>query len=137
MGEGVEVSNAGDILTALTADIEAAVSGVTVGLVPITFDDLASRDLPYCVLLMVDNTAEALDWGQEQRTWTIAGQLAQSGGTREQMQTKLEAIRDQIFADRTLGSSVDKSTFASLVPYSHIDDPLIYGEFSVSAEKVA
>jgi hypothetical protein len=131
------VSDAGDIITALTTDIEAAVAGITVGLVPVNFQELMDVDLPYCTLLMVDYTVEPLDYGQEERTWTFVGVLAQEEGTREQMQTKLDAIRDQIFTDRTLGSNVDDASCAPIVPYSHGDDPYVYGEFSVQASKVA
>jgi hypothetical protein len=137
MGKGDAVSDAGDILTALTADVQAAVSGVTVGTDPINFDQLAAVDLPYCVLVVAEYTAEHLDWGQEQRTWAVVGVLAQGGGTREQMQTKLEAIRDQVFADPTLGSAVDRATCAPLDTESNADDTRVFGVFSVEAEKAA
>jgi hypothetical protein len=131
------MSDIGDILTALTADIEAGVSGVTVSLLPTTYDEIVSKDLPYCVLALVDYSVDPLEWGQEERTWTIAGSICQDGGTREQMQTKLEAIRDQIFADQTLGATVDRATFAPGVPFSHSDSQHVFGEFGVRAEKVA
>jgi hypothetical protein len=136
MGKGDAVSDAGDIMTAITTDVETAVSGVTVGLDPINFDKLSSADLPYCVLVMVDYSAEHLDWGQEQRSWTILGVLAQDGGTREAMQLLLEAIRDEVFDDPTLDSAVDRASCAPLIPYSHGDDARVFGEFSVLAEKV-
>jgi hypothetical protein len=130
------VSDAGDILTALTTDVETAVAGVTVSLAPVNFAQLTSDDLPYCVLVMADYTAEHLDWGQEQRTWIIFGVLAQEGGTRETMQTKLEAIRDEVFSDPTLNSTVHRASCAPLALYSHGDEARVFGEFSVSAEKV-
>jgi hypothetical protein len=131
------MSDAGDIITALTTDIETAVSGVTVGTEPITFDDLTDKQLPYCVLIIGEPGAERIEWSQEERTWPVLGVIAQQGGTRETMQTKLEAIRDQVVADPTLGSNVDDAIVGALVVYSHADDARIYGEFSVEAKKVA
>jgi hypothetical protein len=136
MGEGVAVSDAGDILTALTTDVTTAVSGVTVTLDTVNFADLKAEDLPYCRLLLVDYSVEILDWGQEQRTWTIAGVLAVEGGTREAMHLLLDGIRDQVFADPTLGSSVERASCATIVPDSHPEDVHVYGTFNVQAEKV-
>ena len=131
------MSDAGDILTALTTDVEAAISGVTVGTDPITSDDLTAGQLPYCVLLQIEYGAEPLEWGQENRTWTVAGGIVQNGGTREQMLVKLEAVRDQVNADTTLGGTVDRAQVAVVAYYSHPDDARVFGEFSVSAEQVA
>jgi hypothetical protein len=130
------VSNAGDILAALTTDIEAAVSGITVSLESITFDEMTVGQLPYCTIVQGDYTVETIPYSQEERVWTIAGVVCQNGGTRETMATKLEAIRDQIFADQTLGGVVDVATFAPGVPFSHSDSQHIFGEFGVRCEKV-
>ena len=131
------MSDAGDILTALTTDITTAVSGATVTLEAVNFDDLKAQDLPYCRLLQLDYSTEPIDYGQEQRIWTIAGVLAVEGGTREAMQIHLEGIRDQIGADPTLGSLVDRASLAPGVVASHPEEARVYGEFSVQAEKAA
>jgi hypothetical protein len=123
-------------MAALTTDIETAVSGVTVVLTATNPTDLVTADLPWCRLLLVDYAVEALDFQQEERVWTFAGLLVVDGGTREAMQVLLEGLRDQVFADLTLGSTVHRATCAPLVPYSNADDPLVYGEFSVQASKV-
>ena len=130
------MSDAGDILTALTTDVEAAVSGVAVGTDPISIDDLTAGQLPYCVLLIGEPESERLEWGQEQRTWSVLGGLAQQGGTREEMQTKLEAIRDQIVAGPTLDGAVDDAICTTLSIESHPDSARISGEFAVQAGKV-
>jgi hypothetical protein len=135
--EGDAVSDAGDILTALTTDVEAAVSGVTVALTATHPDDLVGADLPWCRLLVVDYAAELLEWSQEQRVWTIHGVLIVDGGTRDAVQLLLEAIRDEVFDDPTLDGSTDRASCAPIVTYSAPDDPRVYGEFSVEAGRVA
>ena len=131
------MSDAGDIMAALTTDIETAVSGVTVTLEAVDFDSLKAEDLPYCRLMQIDYSAEPVEYGQEQRTWTIAGVLAVEGGTREAMQLLLEGIRDQVFADTTLGGAVDRASLAPGVVESHPEEVRVYGEFSVQAGAVA
>lgn len=131
------MSDAGDIITAILADIAAAITGVTTAEDPTAVDTLPKESLPFAMILETDYDVELLDWGQEQRTWTIAGTVVQNGGTREAMQTKLEAIRAQVLADPTLGGTVDRSSFAGAVPESHPDATRLYGVFAVQAEQVA
>ena len=130
------MSDMGDILTALSTDVSTAVSGVTVSLVPRNPEDIKNDDLPFCILLLTDYGVTTLDWGQEERTWTIYGLLVTKGGTREAMELLLEAIRDEIFSDPTLDSAVDRSTCAPIVPYSGDESKQMFGEFSVQAVKV-
>jgi hypothetical protein len=130
------VSDAGDIMTALTTDVAAAVSGVTTVLTATNPEALNADDLPWCRLLLVDYSVDHVDWGQEQRTWTIHGLLVVKGGTREAMQLLLDGIRDQVFTDPTLGGSVERASCAPIVPYSNPDSGQVHGEFSVVAEKV-
>ena len=129
------MSDAGNIITAVTADVVAAVPGVTVGLDPINVDNLVTIDLPHCILLLTGYSVETVGWGQEERTWTIKGTLIVKGGTREAMQLLLDAIRDQVFADKTLDGSVHKSVCTPLVPYSQVDSERVTGEFAVLATK--
>lgn len=132
------MSDAGNILTALTADVTAAVAGVTVTLEAVNFAGLKAEELPYCRLLLVDYTVEAVDWGQEKRVWTVACLLAiedTEATTRETMQLLLDAIRDKVFDDPTLDAAVHIASCAPIVPYSNPDEGRVYGEFSVQAEK--
>jgi hypothetical protein len=130
------VSDAGDILTALTTDVEAAVTGVTVTLDNVNMATVKGGDLPYCRLLLVDYTVEVVEWGQERRVWAIAGELKTEPSTREAMQLLLDAIRDAVFSDSTLDAAVDVATCAPLVPYTAPDEPCVFGGFTVLAEKV-
>ncbi len=131
------MSAAGDIITALLADITTAIAGVTTTAEAVSITDLRDEDFPHAMVLQTDHESENLDWGQQLRTWTISGTVIQKGGTRETMQTKLENIGIEIAADTTLGGSVDRATFSSSVSHSHTDSPFIYGVWVVSAELLA
>ena len=131
------MSVAGDIITALLADITTAIAGVTTTAEAVSITDLRDEDFPHAMVLQTDYEAEELDWGQQFRTWTISGSIIQKDGTRETMQTKLEAIGVQIAADATLAGSVDRATFSSSVSHSHTDSSFIYGVWIVAAELVA
>lgn len=130
------MSVAGDIVTALLADIATAIAGVTTSKEAVSVVELRGEDFPHAMVLQIDYQPEPLDWGQERRTWTISGTVVQEGGTREEMQTKLEDIGTQIAADPTLGGAVDRATFASSLSHSHTDSPHLFGVFAVQAEKV-
>lgn len=128
------MSVAGDIVTALLADVAAAISGVTTSTEAIAIEQASG--FPFAMILQTDYDAEWIEWGQERRTWTISGTIVQEGGTREDMQTKLEDIQTQIVADPTLGGSVERAIFGGSIPQQHPDAKYIYGLFAVQAEKV-
>lgn len=130
------MSVAGDIVTALLADITTAVAGVTTSAEAVSVDELNSEDFPHAMLLQTAYEPVQIEWGQQRRVWTLSGTVVQKGGTREDMQAKLEAIGDQIAADDTLGGAVDRSLFASSVSHSHSDSVHVFGVFVVQAEKV-
>lgn len=130
------MSVAGDIVTAVLADISTAIAGVTTSKEAVSITELRGEDFPHAMVLQTDYEAEILEWSQERRTWTISGTIVQEGGTREDMQTKLENIGAQVAADSTLGGTVDRSTFASSLSHSHTDSPHLFGVFVVQAEKV-
>jgi hypothetical protein len=132
------MSDAGDILTAITADITAAISGVTTSVEPVAIDATVPReDLPFAATWGSGDEAEPLDWGQENRVWDFSSFVIQQGGTRETMQTKLEAIRAQVVADPTLDGTVDKAVFSGALLESPPDSSRIAGVFAIRAEKVA
>lgn len=131
------MSDAGAILTALTTIVETAVDGVTVAVDPTSFTKLTTDNLPYCILTHEPYASEQLVYAQERRTWVVLGQLAVNGGTREATQLLLEAIRDAVLADPTLGSSVDSAFCAPNDAFTNPDDPRVFGDFNVTAEKVA
>ena len=131
------MSDASDIVDAVLAHITAAVSGVTTLEEVVQPDERPAEDFPLAMILRTEYEPEPLDWLQENRTWTVAVALWQAGGTRAEMETKLEAIRDRIVADPTLGGASERSIFADAVPESHPDDSRIGAAFVVRAEKVA
>ena len=131
------MSDAGDIVAAILADVSAAVSLGGSSVESVSVESLPEDSFPFAMIVQTDYSSDRLDWIQEQRSWIISGQLFQRGGTRDDMQTKLEAVRDQLAADPTLGGVVDDATVDVAVPDSHPDAETIAGEFSVQALKVA
>jgi len=127
------MSEAGDMITALTTVVEDAVTGVTVLTDPINPEKVKIDDLPACLLFQIDYSVEPLEYLQEERTWTFFGELIVKGGTRETMRLALEAIRDAVFDDPTLDGSAHVATCAPLVPYTQTDSEIVYGQFSVQA----
>lgn len=128
------MSVAGDMITAITTDIEAAIAGVTVVATTVVVDDLPEEDFPFAALYQTDYSGDVLEWGQEKRTYTIRGLLAEFKGTRETMALKLEAVLAQIIADPTLDGSVEHATFGSSLVHSHSDEERIFGTFFVEGE---
>lgn len=124
------------IVDAVIADVEAAITGVTSLREASDIDSLPDSSFPLAMVLQTDYDAEWLDWMQENRSWTISLGLWQAGGTRDDMQTKLEAVRDQFFNDPTLSNAVDRALCVTSVPDSHPDDSRIGGVIVVQAEKV-
>jgi hypothetical protein len=130
------MSDAGTLVTAVLADVAAAVSGVTQLSASTSLDALNDEQFPVVMILQTEYEVEPLDWRQERRIWTISGTLGQVGGTRDDMATKLEACRAQTTTDPTLGGAVEHAIFAGAVPEQHTDSARIYGVFAVRAEEV-
>ena len=126
----------GDIVDAIIVDVKAAVSGIHTETENFSLSRLTHRDLPHCGVVATLYTAEALDFRQELQTWEIELQLVQSGGTREDLEVKIEAIRTEIFADPTLGGKVDRAFMLSSVPHSQAGSPQLVGTIVVTATKV-
>ncbi len=131
------MSDASDIVDAILADVTTAVGGVTTSTEPVLVDGRPDSAFPLAMILQTEYDPDPLPWLQENRTWTVSGVVWQAGGTRDTMETKLEAIRDQIAADPTLGAKCDHAVFANAEPESHPDSNRISGVFVVRAEKVA
>ena len=131
------MSDAGDIVSAILADVSAAVTLGASSVEPVSVENLPDDDFPFAMIVQTDYETERLDWLQEQRTWTVTGELYQRGGTRAEIQTKLEAIRDQVVADPTLGGACHDATVALAVPDSSPDSENLAGRFAVQATRVA
>ena len=130
------MSDAGDMITALLADAGTAIPGVTTSLEPVMGGDINNEDLPYLTVLATDYASSPLAWQQESRVWTFTGRLYNDGGTREAMQLDLEAFRDQVRADPTLGGSCDFAVMVASVPHSAGDAKLVVGDWAVRCERV-
>ena len=131
------MSDASDIVDAILSDVTTAVAGITAFKEVVRPDKRPDSDFPLAMILQTEYEPERLDWGQENRTWVVSVAIWQAGGTRDAMETKLEAIRDQIAADPTLASSCERSVFAAAVPTSNPDSSRVGGFFTVTAEQVA
>lgn len=126
----------GDIIDAIITDIGTAIGGVTTEKENVSIAQLKSEDLPRVRVVGSLFESDPLDFLQETHRWTVELMLVQSGGTRETLETKIEAIRDQIFADPTLGAKVDRAYMQSSVPHSQPDAKRLIGRIVVIAEKV-
>ncbi len=131
------MSDAGDIVDAISSDATTSISGATVEKQATSVEG-RDHEFPLVQILNTDYDVDTLDWRQETRRWTIKGAvwIVAEGNTRDTMQAHLEAFRDQIALDPTLGGAVDYSTIVLAVPESHSDSPRIAGFFEVRAELV-
>jgi len=130
------VSDAGDIVSAILADVAAAVTLGASSVEAVSVENLPDDDFPFVMIVQADYETDRIDWLQEIRAWTVTGELYQRGGTREDIQTKLEGIRAQIALDPTLSGSCDDCTVSVAVPDSHPDSETLAGRFSVQAVRV-
>ncbi len=134
------MSDAGDIVTAVQAVVDTALS-ITSVQESVSLETLDSSDFPYARVVQTGYAVDLLERAQEQRQWTISVLVAIQGDTetREDMAVHLEAIRDGIIADRTLGfSATDRGWTAYcefLVPESHTDTDMILGVCDVFVER--
>lgn len=130
------MSVVGDIVDAIIVDVKAAVQGIHTETENFSLSRLTHRELPHCGVISTAYASEPIDFRQELQTWEVDLTLVQSGGTREDLEVKIEAIRTQIFADPTLGGKVDRAFMLSAVPHSQADSEKLIGEIRVTATKV-
>lgn len=139
------MSDISDIVDAILAEVEDAITGVTTSSSVVQPDERPHEDFPLAMVLQTEYDVDPLDYMQENRIWTVSGVVweeasQQSGdglGTRETMQTKLEAIRDEIRNNPTLSGVCDRAMCVTALPESHSDDSRVAGLFVVRVEKVA
>lgn len=128
------MSQAGSIVDALQALIED--EGFTVLTTATAPEQIPVDQFPAARILATDYDLNPLDYLQEQRVWVVSAALWIAAGTREDMQTHLEAIRDAVYAEPTLGGIVDRAFVASSLPESHSQASQIAGLLVLRAEKV-
>jgi len=131
------VSVIGTVIAAIIVDVKTAVQGIDTESENLPVSSLTERELPHVRVLGSSFEAEPLeDFLQETHRWTVDLLLVQKGGTRESLETKIEAIRDEIFSDQTLGGAVERAHMESAVPHSQTDAEKLIGVITVIAEKV-
>jgi len=123
--------------------ITTADSNLTFSYDPVLFDNVPKDQFPHCIILTEEEAPERLDFKQERRrvlTTVWLGYLVTPGSTaaatREALQLILEAIRDGIFADPDLTSTVDGSTISDTGIAQGRDEMRIYGSLEVTSEEV-
>jgi hypothetical protein len=95
----------GGILDALLADVTTAVAGVTTSRRVVPLQMIAQS--PYAYAYMREMTASLLDYGQEAVAYTAVVVLVCNELTQEQVYAHVDAIRTQVYADRTLAGTCD------------------------------
>ena len=120
----------------VTAAFTAAGETVTLGYDPIDIDTVPKDQFPYAILLFAEEDPERLAFKQERRRVSGTVAIAMINATRENVNARIEAIRDLIFADETLNSSVDDITCEAGRCVSNPDDEIKYGTLDISTEEV-
>jgi hypothetical protein len=108
------------------------------------FDPMPPKDqFPHAVILFREEDPERLDFKQERRrvrgsisvaVLTTPGDTAEA--TRETVDINMQTLRDAIFADETLTSTVDDVSCDGAEIFSGAEDTLVYGEIEVTTEEV-
>jgi len=107
------------------------------------FDNIDNSLFPHCQMITVEDDPELLDFKQEKRrvvTTMFIGykpsSTADEGANRETIQVDLELIRDAIFADPDLTSSVDgSSTSGSTISFGR-DGATMFGSLEITSDEV-
>jgi len=131
------------IRTAIEVHVSASFSGITITNKPTLLDDLPRDQFPHAVILFFEDEPERLDFKQERRrvrgtidvaVVTTPGATAEA--TREALDLEFEALRDAIFGDETLTSTVDDVSCDAVLISSGEEDTIVYGRVEVLAEEV-
>ncbi len=101
------MSQLGDIVAALVADVTAATTGYTVLDKFRVVSSIDREKYPYAMVYNPTVSTERLAYRQLDETTTVAVLLLRKDGEAVAMRTDVEALVTQIEADPTLGSKVD------------------------------
>ena len=123
---------AAHVTTAFTAASET----VTLSADPQASGIIPKDQFPLARIIFVEEEPERLAFKQERRRIVGEVELAMIETTREAMNSRIEAVRDLIFADETLGSTVDGITAEQGVTTSSPDDSTVYGTLGITVEEV-
>ena len=132
------MSRLDSIRTAVAVHVQAAFVGVTATLLadPDAFDLIPKDQFPVALIIFVEDEPERLDCKQQRRRVSGRITIALLDSTREVMDLQIEGIRDLIFADETLTSTVDDITAEAGITVSNPDGTKIFGTLDVSTEEV-
>jgi len=126
------------IATMVDTVFTAAGDTVTTSADPDSFGNIEPEEYPHARIIFVEEEPERLAFRQERRRvlGEIAIGLTGESATRELVNLRLEAIRDAIFADQTLGGLVDYTNAESGIATSSPDDSKKYGVLDITTEEV-
>jgi hypothetical protein len=134
------MSRLGAIQTAVgvhvTAAFTAAGETVTLGYDPIALDSVQQSEFPFARIIFEEEEPERLAFKQERRRVAGTVLIGMLDATRENVDARIEAIRDLIFADETLSSTVDDITCEAGVTFSSSDAPKKFGTLDIATEEV-
>ena len=131
------------IRAAVETHVSTAFTGITITNEPTRLGDLSKDKFPHAVILFFEEDPERLDFKQERRrvrgtidvaVVTTPGATAEA--TREALDLEFEALRDAIFADETLTSTVDDVSCDAVSIDSGEEDTIVYGRIEVIAGEV-
>lgn len=136
------MSRLGAIQTAVAAHVTTAFTNasetVTISYQPIASDTIKRESLPHAVVIFVEEDPERLPFKQQRRRVVGEVSLLMVGETvtREVMDSRIQSIRDLIFADPYLTATVDDITAEAGVTISNPEDRSIYGTLDISTEEI-
>jgi len=131
------------IRTAIEVHVGTAFTGITIANDPVDLGQIPKNELPHARVTFVEEEPERLDFKQERRrakglievaVLPTPGTTAEA--TRETVDLNLESLRDAIFGDPNLTSTVDDASCNGAEVWSGREDPLVYGTIEVTVEEV-
>jgi hypothetical protein len=136
------MSRLNSIRTAVGVHVSAAftAAGETVTLFadPDSFENVQQEQFPAARIIFVEEAPERLPFKQEQRRVIGEIAIAMYGETitRETVDSRIESIRDRIFADPYLTATVGGITAEAGITISNPEDRLVYGTLDITTEEV-
>jgi hypothetical protein len=107
------VSDFGSIMDQLVTEARDAVATLTAANCERGIrqgEELGVDELPHLFVHSPQESIELLDFQQERRSFVCTLDLWVQGDTQDQLATKLDGIRDQIAANRSLSGAADYAT---------------------------
>lgn len=133
------MSDWGSIVEAIESAARSAVPSIPAGTAGFergvrVGQDLRDSELPHVFAHNPTEESTELDYGQKAVRFSIQLDMWTRGETQEQAASKLDAIRDAIQANRSLGGAVDKAWVSSRALREFPSKPERAGVLIVSCE---